>query len=239
MEVTIWVCWRCVICKLGETSVVTAEDKAGNNRRDFRLITCAVRIDLLGFFTLFCLESFLILLSKAELRVKWPEKEPSPNHSGFLWGWIAPPSLEFTELGGTVAPEWDGEGDQCAESGSVGGSRRKVKQRKERFYSLSFPGHFLALSSRCFSPAFSSFRDAFSKIRKFLMFKEWIKLFQLSEGGQNFFVFKSFSLAWSLPDFKDITESFGDSFSVSLLCLCWGSEYQFLWGCSLITDVHR
>lgn len=43
-----------------------AEDKAGNNREDFRLITCAASIDLLGFFALFCLESFLILLSKAK-----------------------------------------------------------------------------------------------------------------------------------------------------------------------------
>ena len=83
-------------------------------------------------------------------------------------GWAAPAPLRIT-----AAPEWDGEGEQHAGSGSADGGRRKLKQRKERFYSLSFAGHVFSLvSSGCSSPAFSSFSDAFSKIHEFLMFKE-------------------------------------------------------------------
>lgn len=113
-----------------------------------------------------CLESFLILLRKAknwESRVQKRRLVQIIHISSELEGWAAPAPFLTTE-----APEWAGEGQQHADRG-----RRKPKQRKGGFYSLSFAGDFFSLvSSRCSSPTFSSFRNVFSKIHEFLMFKE-------------------------------------------------------------------
>lgn len=171
--------------------LVSCGRSSGNNREDFRLVNYAAFtcLGFGGFFMMWkkiCLESFLIPLSEAK---SWESRGQKSRLVQIIQislemeGWAAPAPLRMP-----AAPEWDGEGEQRAGSGSADGGKRKLKQRKEGFYSLSFTGHFFFLISS--SSASSSFSDVFGKIHKFLMFKEWIKSFWFSGRGRIFLSLK-------------------------------------------------